>query len=105
MVRGDVLGARASLAMTAPAALRAGSVRIAVWSFAWLAHAGFAVGDWDAAAADAERAVSLLDESGMEWLRPLARYAAVLVPAARGEWEAAEEHAARRGPRSPATTS
>ena len=27
----------------------------------------------------------------MEWLRPLARYAAVLVPAARGEWETAEE--------------
>jgi DNA-binding CsgD family transcriptional regulator len=91
LVRGDVVGARASLAMTAPAALRAGSVRIAVWSFAWLAHAAFAVGDWDAAASDAERAVSLLDESGMEWLRPLARYAAVLVPAARGEWDAAEE--------------
>ena len=36
--------------------------------------------------------MSLLDESGMEWLRPLARYAAVLVPAARGEWGQAEEH-------------
>ena len=92
LVRGDVVGARASLAMTAPAALRAGSVRIAVWSFSWLAYAEFVLGAWDEAAADAERAVSLLDESGMEWLRPLARYAAVLVPAARGEWEAAEEH-------------
>ena len=92
LVRGDVAGARASLAMTAPAALRAGSVRIAVWSFSWLAYAEFVLGAWDEAAADAERAVSLLDESGMEWLRPLARYAAVLVPAARGEWEVAEEH-------------
>ena len=92
LVRGDVVGARASLAMTAPAALRAGLVRIAVWSFSWLAYAEFVLGAWDEAAADAERAVSLLDESGMEWLRPLARYAAVLVPAARGEWEAAEEH-------------
>ena len=92
LVRGDVLGARASLARTAPAALRAGSVRIAVWSFSWLSQAGFAMGAWDEAAADAERAVSLLDESGLEWLRPLARYAAVLVPAARGEWETAEEH-------------
>ena len=33
LVGGDVTGARASLAMSAPAALRAGSVRIAVWSF------------------------------------------------------------------------
>ncbi len=92
LVHGDVAGARASLAMTAPAALRAGSVRIAVWSFSWLAYAEFLLGAWDEAAADAERAVSLLDESGMEWLRPLARYAAVLVPAARGEWKVAEEH-------------
>jgi tetratricopeptide (TPR) repeat protein len=92
MVGGDVAGARASLAMTAPAALRAGSVRIAVWAFSWLAYAEFVLGAWDEAAADAERAVSLLDESGMEWLRPLARYAAVLVPAARGRWAEAEEH-------------
>ncbi len=92
LVGGDVTGARASLAMSAPAALRAGSVRIAVWSFSWLAYAEFLLGAWDEAAADAERAVSLLDESGMEWLRPLARYAATLVPAARGEWEAAEKH-------------
>ena len=41
----------------------------------------------------AERAVSLLEESGHEWLRPLARCVAVLVPAARGEWVAAQEHA------------
>ena len=92
LVHGDVAAARTSLAMTAPAALRAGSVRIAAWSFSWLAYAEFALGAWDEAAADAERAVSLLDESGMEWLRPLARYAAVLVPAARGEWSVTEEH-------------
>src|SRR4029079_5742961 len=91
MVGGDVAGARASLAMTAPAALRAGSVRIAVWAFSWLAHAEVGLGAWDEAAAGRQRAGSLLDESGMEWLRPLACYAAVLVPAARGRWEAAEE--------------
>jgi DNA-binding CsgD family transcriptional regulator len=34
-----------------------------------------------------------LEESGHEWLRPLARCVAVLVPAARGEWVAAQEHA------------
>ncbi len=94
LVADDVVTARTLLAQTAPAALRAGSVRIAVWSYVWLARAGFAVGAWDEAAADAERAVSLLEESGHEWLRPLARCAAVVVPAARGEWVAAEEHAA-----------
>jgi hypothetical protein len=37
--------------------------------------------------------VSLLEETGHEWLRPLARWVAGAVPAARGEWAAAEEHA------------
>jgi DNA-binding CsgD family transcriptional regulator len=94
LVGDDVVGARGSLAHTAPAALAAGSVRIAVWSFVWLAQAGFAVGAWDEAALEAARAISLLDESGHEWLRPLARYAAAQVCAARGEWAAAGEHAA-----------
>jgi DNA-binding NarL/FixJ family response regulator len=93
LVTDDVVGARTMLAQTAVAALRAGSVRIAVWALVWSAHAGFAVGAWDEAAADADRAVSLLEETGHEWLRPLARCAAVLVPAARGEWTTAEEHA------------
>ena len=93
LVGDDVGAARTLLAHAAPAALRGGSVRIAVWSYVWLARAGFVAGAWDEAAADAERAVSLLEESGHEWLRPLARFAAVLVPAARGEWVAAEEHA------------
>jgi DNA-binding NarL/FixJ family response regulator len=65
----------------------------AALSYVWLSQAGFAVGAWDAATVDAERAVSLLEESGHGWLRPLARWAAVMVPAARGEWTAAEEHA------------
>ena len=93
LVADDVVGARQVLAQAAPGALHAGLVRIAVWSYVWLARAGFALGDWDDAALDAERAVSLLEESGHGWLRPLARFAAVTVPAARGEWAAAEEHA------------
>ena len=94
LIDDDVVTARTLLAQTAPAALRAGSVRIAVWSYVWLAQTELAVGAWDEAAAAAERAVSLLEESGHEWLRPLARLAAVAVPAARGEWVAAQEHAA-----------
>jgi ATP/maltotriose-dependent transcriptional regulator MalT len=93
LVTDDVVGARTVLGHSAATALRAGSVRIAVWAYVWLAHAGFAVGAWDEAAADAERAVSLLEETGHEWLRPLARCAAVMVPAARGEWTTADEHA------------
>ena len=93
LVGDDVAGAHQSLATTAPTALRAGSVRIAVWSYVWLARAGFLLGRWDEAAADADRAVALLEESGHAWLRPLARFAAAAVPAARGEWAAAEEHA------------
>jgi ATP/maltotriose-dependent transcriptional regulator MalT len=93
LVADDAVGAHQILARTAPAALHAGSVRIAVWSYVWLAQASFALGAWDEAAVDAERAVSLLEESGHGWLRPLARFAAATVPAARGEWAAAEEHA------------
>jgi DNA-binding CsgD family transcriptional regulator len=90
----DEAAARAVVAGAAHEPRRAGSVWFAVWSYVWLARAGFVVGAWDEAAAAAERAVSLLEESGHEWLRPLARLAAVVVPAARGEWVAAEEHAA-----------
>jgi DNA-binding CsgD family transcriptional regulator len=85
--------ARDTVACAAHDPTRACSPWFAVWSYVWLARAGFVAGVWDEAAADAGRAVSLLEESGHGWLRPLARFAAVLVPAARGEWVAAEEHA------------
>ena len=68
-----------------------------MWAYVWLSRADFLLGEWDEAAVDAERAVSLLEESGHEWLRPLARWVAVQVPAARGEWAAAEEHARLAG--------
>src|SRR4051794_3242056 len=93
LVADDVEGARSVLAEVAPGQLRRGSVRIAVWAYVWLSRAEFLLGAWDRAAAAAERAVALLEESGHEWLRPLARWAAGAVPAARGEWTAAEEHA------------
>ena len=93
LVADDVEGAQAELAQTAPAVLRSGSTGTAVWAYVWLARTRFIAGAWDAAAADAERAVSLLEQSGHEWLGPLVRLTATLVPAARGEWAAAEEHA------------
>ncbi|WP_395727276.1 AAA family ATPase [Nakamurella sp.] len=97
LVDDDVVGARAILAPTAAASFNAGNVRIAVWSYVWLAHTDFALGAWDDATAPASRAVSLLQETGHEWLRPLAHLAAILVPAARGAWTAAEEHAQLAG--------
>jgi DNA-binding CsgD family transcriptional regulator len=93
LVSDDVEDARSILAASAPRQLRRGAVRIAVWAYVWLSRSEFLLGSWDRAAASAERAVSLLEESGHEWLRPLARWVAGAVPAARGEWAAAEEHA------------
>jgi DNA-binding CsgD family transcriptional regulator/tetratricopeptide (TPR) repeat protein len=92
LVDGDIVGARADLMETAPAALARGSVRIALWAYAWLAITDYAIGSWDEAVLNAERAVALLGESGHAWLRPLVRWAAAVVPAARGDWPTADEH-------------
>jgi DNA-binding CsgD family transcriptional regulator len=88
----DVVGARTELMETAPAALATGSARISLWAYSWLALTDYALGNWDEAILDAERAVALLGESGHAWLRPLVRWAATVVPAARGDWRAAEDH-------------
>src|SRR3954447_22429150 len=50
------------------------------------------MGHWAESILAAERAVALLGESGHAWLRPLVRWAATVVPAARGDWQTAEEH-------------
>ncbi len=83
------------LAALAPAQVRDGSIRIAVWSYVWLSRAHYLLGGWDEAATAAQRAVSLLEEAGHEWLRPLARWVAVEVLASRGDWSAAEAHVRR----------
>jgi DNA-binding CsgD family transcriptional regulator len=93
LVSDDLPRARALLAATAPNQLRHGAIRIAVWSYVWLSRAEFLAGAWDEAAVAAARALTLLDETRHEWLRPAARWAAAAVPAARGDWRAAEEHA------------
>jgi DNA-binding CsgD family transcriptional regulator len=88
----DIVGARAELMETAPAALARGSIRIALWAYSWLALTDYLMGNWSDSILDAERAVALLGESGHAWLRPLVRWAAAVVPAARGDWRSAEEH-------------
>lgn len=92
LVDDDAVGARAILGSIG-AADPGGPAREAAWSGVLLAQTHFALGAWDDATAEAARAVSLLEESGVEWLRPFAHLAAILVPAARGAWSVAEEHA------------
>jgi DNA-binding CsgD family transcriptional regulator len=95
LVVDDVDGVPETLADLAPTQLRNGSVRIAVWSYLWASRAHYLLGSWDDATATAERAVSLLEETGHEWLRPLSRWMAVEVYASRGDWPAAEAHLRR----------
>ena len=56
--------------------------------------AHFHLGAWDEAIVDADRAVTLLSETEHEWLRPLVHWVAAAVPAARGDWATADQHAA-----------
>lgn len=90
----DFAAAATGLSEAAPAALRAGSYRVAVYAFTWLARAHFHLGAWDEAIVDADRAVTLLSETEHEWLRPLVHWMAAAVPAARGDWATADQHAA-----------
>jgi DNA-binding CsgD family transcriptional regulator len=50
-------------------------------------------GDWDRAAADGERLVTLVDDLDQGWLLARAHVAAVYVAAGRGCWQAAAGHA------------
>ena len=50
-------------------------------------------GDWDRAAADGERLVTLIDDLDQGWLLARAHLAAVYVAAGRGRWQVASDHA------------
>lgn len=93
LVADEVEQAECLLSDAGPAQLRRGSTPTAVWAYVWLSRSQFLLGSWDQAAGSAERAVSMLGAAGHEWLRALVGCAAAAVPAARGEWRAAEEHA------------
>jgi DNA-binding CsgD family transcriptional regulator len=51
--------------------------------------AGYRGGDWDEAAADGQRLVTLIEDLGQSWLLARALLAAVYVAAGRGHWPAA----------------
>jgi DNA-binding CsgD family transcriptional regulator len=88
----DVEGARADLEAAAAEELRLGAVLFSSIRLTILSRAHFTAGDWGAAAVAAERAMALAAEaehphSAFVW------WAAVAVPAARGEWETADAYA------------
>jgi DNA-binding CsgD family transcriptional regulator/tetratricopeptide (TPR) repeat protein len=87
---GDLAGGRADCAQ----AIRAGKV-FGVPAYVYLAEAEYQAGDWDAAAAHSDMAVSLAEETDQPWFAGFAHSLAALVPAARGQWTAAMTHAAQ----------
>ncbi len=90
LVEDDLDGAIADLAAAATTALRFGVLNTAAFSFAFLARAEYLAGEWDDAAVHAERAVAVNIEADLEFTRSMVYGIAALVPAARGDWEAAE---------------
>lgn len=92
----DLDGAQADLGASLPSP-RQGSVvgglePYRLVALCYLAETDYRRGDWDSAAALAEQAVSLVEDTGQAWLLAFGHAVAVLVPAARGQWSLAEQH-------------
>ncbi|TSE01570.1 LuxR family transcriptional regulator [Skermania sp. ID1734] len=91
----DPEAARHELEYAVPTVFRSGSVRISVWAGAWLARTYFALGGWDDALRTVERTARLLDDVGMDLVRPLVHWTGAQINALRGNWDAADEHLRR----------
>ena len=89
----DLAGARADLRASAPSP---GTVHglepYRLLALVFLGETEYRRGDWDAAAVVADHAVELVVDTGQAWLAGLAHAKAVFVAAARGHWQAADEH-------------
>ena len=88
----EPLTARWELESAVPTEYRRGSVRISLWAQAWLARTEFALGAWDDAIHTVHRAAAVVDESGLELLRPLVHWTGAQIHALRGFWETAHDH-------------
>ena len=82
--------ARRDLESVADTASRLGILNTAAFSFAYLARTEWLTGDWDSALLHAERAVAINLESDFGFMQSAVIGIAVLVPAGRGDWAAAE---------------
>ena len=89
---GDIEGARADLEAAAAGELRMGALLFSSVRLTVLSHLQYATGEWSDAVVSAERAMALASEtehphSAFVW------WAAIAVPAARGDWAAADTYA------------
>ncbi|HEU4513244.1 MAG TPA: AAA family ATPase, partial [Nocardioidaceae bacterium] len=84
--------ARRELESAVPGDSNAGSVRISLWAWGWLARAQFVLGDWDDALDAVRRARILLEESELDLLRPLVHWTGAQIHALRDEPGPAAEH-------------
>ncbi len=88
----DLAGAIADLS-TAAARLRAGvPLRSPSHCLSHMALAEWRLGSWDDAVVHAELAVSLARDADRAWEFGFVHYVAAVVPALRGDWEAANAH-------------
>jgi DNA-binding CsgD family transcriptional regulator len=101
LVEDDLEGARTDFAAVATRAYDLGVLNTAAFAFAFLARTEYLAGLWDDAVVHAERAVAVNVESDWGFTRSMALGITALVPAARGEWEAAEAALADSGGRYP----
>ncbi|WP_214370551.1 ATP-binding protein [Pseudonocardia sp. H11422] len=90
LVDDDLDGARADFASVAATASALGILNTAAYGFAYLARAEFTAGAWDDAVVHAERAVAINMESDVGFMESAVLGIAVMVPASRGDWAAAE---------------
>ncbi|MFC7387807.1 ATP-binding protein [Sphaerisporangium rhizosphaerae] len=89
-VSDDLDGAVADLSRVAAARER--SLPFRLLATALLGQAEYRAGLWDDALVHTEAAASIADDAGQGWLAPICHALAALVPAARGDWERAENH-------------
>jgi ATP/maltotriose-dependent transcriptional regulator MalT len=90
LVEDDLDGAAEDLATVAAAAAELGILNTAAFGLAYLARVEWVAGSWDSALVHAERAVAVNLESDFGFMQSAIVAIAVLVPAARGDWAAAE---------------
>ncbi|MDX6300652.1 MAG: hypothetical protein QOF53_1866 [Nocardioidaceae bacterium] len=91
LVDDDLAGARADLESAAAAATRLGILNTAAFCFAYLARTEWVAGDWDDAVVHAERALAINLESAFGFMESAIAGIAVLVPAGRGDFAAAQD--------------
>ncbi len=92
LVDDDIDAARTDFTSAAMAASGLGMMNTAAFSWAYLARTEWTAGDWDDAMVHADRALAINLESDFGFQHSAITGIAVLVPAARGDWDVADAH-------------